>query len=205
MRFKDRIQAAELVTEKLSQYKNSDGIVLAIPRGGVPLGAIVAKHLNLPLNILLSKKIGHPTNKEYAIGAVTLYGEHLNKQASFVSKEYIETEIEKIRKSLLTRQKLFMGHEPLPNLKDKVVIIIDDGIATGETIIAGIQQLRSQQPKKIIVAVPVSPKDSANRISELADEFICLYLPSEFNGVGEFYENFEQVSDNEVKALLTKN
>lgn len=205
MRFKDRIQAAELLSQKLSAYKNSNGIVLAIPRGGVPLGAVVAMHLNLPLNILLSKKIGHPTNKEYAIGAVTLYGEHLNDQASYVSKEYIESEIEKIRENLLIRQNLFMGNESLPNLKDKVVIIIDDGIATGETIIAGIEQLRTQKPQKIIVAVPVSPNDSANRISELADKFICLYIPMDFNGVGEFYDNFEQVSDDKVKALLNKN
>ncbi|MFO0435847.1 MAG: phosphoribosyltransferase, partial [Sphingobacteriaceae bacterium] len=155
-----------------------------------------------PLSILLSKKIGHPANKEYAIGAVTLFGLHLNENAASVSKDYLESETEKIRSNLLSRQNLFLGNKPLPSLKDKIVIIIDDGIATGETIIAGIQQLRSQEPKKIIVAVPVSAKDTAYKIAQQTDEFICLYLPEDFKGVGEFYENFEQVSDDEVIAIL---
>lgn len=202
MRFKDRIQAATHLSEKLLKYKNTDGVVLAIPRGGMPLGAVVSKNLNLPLSILLSKKIGHPANKEYAIGAVTLFGLHLNENAASVSKDYLESETEKIRSNLLSRQNLFLGNKPLPSIKDKIAIIIDDGIATGETIIAGIQQLRSQEPKKIIVAVPVSAKDTAYKIAQQTDEFICLYLPEDFKGVGEFYENFEQVSDDEVIAIL---
>lgn len=202
MIFKDRIDAAKQLVNKLQAYKNCNGIVLAVPRGGVPLGELIAKELHLPLDLLLSKKIGHPMNKEYAIGAVTLFGHTLNENANDIDKNYIESAIIEIKQNLKARQKKFMGDKNLPSLKNKIAIIVDDGIATGQTLIAGIKLLREQHPDKIVVAVPVAAYDSYERIAKLVDDIICLHTPEQFDGVGAFYENFEQVSDEEVIAIL---
>lgn len=203
-KFKNRHDAAMQLVEKLKKYKGSDGIILAIPRGGVPIGYTVSKELGLPLEITLSKKIGHPNNPEYAIGSVSLQGIIIDEHVPGVSKKYIDEESKRLLKSLQNKFKLFMGNHKLTDLKGKNVIIIDDGIATGNTIKATILAIRKSNPKKIIVAVPVSPKGTAMKMDDLVDEFICLQTPSEFYGVGQFYDDFSQVSDEEVIDLLEK-
>ena len=200
--FKDRTEAAQLLAQRLKKYKR-DGVVVALPRGGVPLGYIIAQDLGLPLDIILSKKIGYPFNKEFAIGSVSLQGRIINEDIP-VTKEYIEEETARIRKSLKEKYKLYMGDKAPVNLKNKNVIVVDDGIATGNTILATIELIKKSNPEKIIVAVPVAPPDSIEKIREEVDEVVCLSTPEFFIGVSQFYENFEQVNDEKVIQLLRK-
>jgi putative phosphoribosyl transferase len=204
MKFKNRDEAALLLAEKLKEYKDENAVVLAIPRGGVPLGYIIAKSLNLPLEIVLSKKIGHPNHKEYAIGAVTLKNRVLSDAANDVSKNYIDSETEKIRENLRNRHQEFCGNKVDINLQGKIIIVVDDGIATGNTMLSILEILHDQNPSKIVVAVPVSPPDAIQNLqnSPYIDEVICLIMPSDFRAVGQFYEDFGEVDDEQVKHLL---
>jgi len=201
MRFKDRNDAAQRLLPLLNKYRNEQGIVLAVPRGGVPIAHPIAKAYNLPLELLMTKKIGHPAHAEYAIGAVSLE-DHIVDEQFNIPQVYINTEVNRIRESLKERYKFFMGnHKPL-SLENKVVIIIDDGIATGNTILSSIKMLRRRKPKKIVVAVPVASSDASEKIKKEVDDFICLYTPEPFIGVGLHYIDFTQVSDEEVIRLL---
>jgi len=199
---KDRIEAGMLLSDKLMKYQNTNTVVLAVPRGGVPVGYVIAKRLNLPLDIVLSKKIPHPLNKEFAIGAVSMdsmtLDEHLN-----IPENYIEEEIIRLRKSLQEKYKLYMGNREPIDIKGKNVIVVDDGIATGNTLLASIEMLRKRNPSKIIVAVPVIPNDTVAKFQKKADELIYLMAPMYFRGVGGFYEEFEQVEDEEVIRQLS--
>lgn len=201
-KFKNRRDAAMQLVEKLEQYKGSNGIVLAIPRGGVPIGYIISKELELPLEITLSKKIGHPSNPEFAVGSVSLQGVVIDEHVTGVSKKYIDEESKKLLQNLQDKFKLFMGNNKPSDLKNKIVIIVDDGIATGNTIKASVLAIRKSNPKKIVIAVPVSPKETAMKLGDLVDELICIQTPSEFYGVGQFYDDFSQVDDEEVIKLL---
>lgn len=200
--FKDRYEAAMQLAKKLEKYKNKNGIVLAVPRGGVPVGYYIAKELDLPLEIILSKKIGHPQNPEYAIGSVSLQGTIINDNLIDVSKDYLNKEAERISVGLKEKFKLYMGNRKPTDLKDKIVIVVDDGIATGNTILATLEMIKKSNPKEIIIAVPVAPPDTARKLSKLVDEFVCLLTPEDFMGVGQFYRNFSQVSDEEVIKFL---
>ena len=200
--FRNRIDAATQLAAKLIRYKNTDGIVLAIPRGGVTIGKEIAKELNFPLEIILSKKIGHPRNPEYAIGSVSELGMIVNENITDVPMDYLEEEAARIQIQLKEKYKLFMGANKPTDLKNKIVILVDDGIATGNTILATISMIKKKFPKKLIVAVPVAPPDTARRVSKEADEFICLLTPPDFYAVGQFYEDFLQVSDEEVINML---
>ena len=200
--FKDRYDAAFQLAKKLEKYKNKDGIVLAVPRGGVPLGYVIAKKLGLPLEIILSKKIGHPNNPEYAIGAVSLHGVVVNDEVMDVSKDYIQKESDRILHVLKEKYNLFMGNRKQTELKEKTVILVDDGIATGSTLMATIEVIKKSKPKEIVIAIPVAPPHTAQKISQLVDDFICLITPIEFAGVGQFYKDFSQVSDEEVIHFL---
>lgn len=200
--FKDRYDAAMELALKLEKYKGTDGIVLAIPRGGVPIGYVIAKDLGFPLEIVLSKKIGHPSNPEYAIGSVSLDGMVINDSVSDVSEEYIYKTAGKILQDLKTKFKYYMGDREPTNLKDKTVIIVDDGIATGSTIIATVHSVRKLNPKKIVVAAPVASPPSISKIESIADEIVVLLTPQNFMGVGQFYYNFSQVEDEEVILQL---
>ena len=204
--FKDRIDAGKQLTEKLVQFKNENLVVLAIPRGGLPIGAIVAKTLNAPLDVALTKKIGHPFHKEFAIGAASLEDIILT-DAMGVTKGYIEEEVSRIRKKLKERRNQYYQHRSPINLKDKTVIIVDDGIATGNTLLATVELVSKQEPKKIVVAIPVAPSSGIRKLENNpdVDETICLHVPYNFRAVGQFYEKFEQVSDQEAIALLEKN
>lgn len=200
--FKNREEAALLLSEKLIKYKNKNGIILAVPRGGVPLGHVVARQLNLPLEIILSKKIGHPLNPEFAIGSVSLNGSVMSEHNSNIDKEYFEREARRIRSELKNKYRIFMGQHVPAKLNGKIVIIVDDGIATGNTIAITIDTIRKDHPEKIVVAVPVAPPDTADRLRDQADEFICLYEPEGFCSIGQYYYDFSQVTDEEVIQLL---
>ncbi|MGP8217241.1 MAG: phosphoribosyltransferase [Bacteroidia bacterium] len=199
--FRNREEAGLLLAEKLKEYHGTDSVVLAVPRGGVPVGYEIARELSIPLDIVLSKKIGHPGNKEYAIGSVSLDSVILDKHPE-VSKEYIDRQIAHIRADLKKRYALFMGDRIPVNVTGKTVILVDDGIATGNTLLATIDMLRKSNPAKIIVAVPVVPQSNIDIIDHVADEFIYLAAPAHFAGVGSFFEDFRQVDDKEVISML---
>jgi putative phosphoribosyl transferase len=201
--FKNRVDAGTQLAEKLLEFKSQNVVVLAIPRGGLPLGAIVAKALNAPLDVALTKKIGHPYNKEYAIGAVSLENIILS-DAIGVTKGYIGEETARLRKKLKERHNQYYKKGVSQDLKDKIVIIVDDGIATGNTILVTIELVKMQNPNKIVVAIPVAPPSTVRKLeaSSEVDEVICLETPYNFHAVGQFYQEFYQVSDQEAIQLL---
>lgn len=199
---KDRIEAGLLLSEKLKKYQNSNSVVLAVPRGGVPIGAVIAKSLHLPLDIVLSKKIGHPYNKEFAVGAVSMDSTIIDEHTG-VPNAYIEEEIVRLRKLLRGNYERYMGNRQPLDIKGKNVILVDDGIATGNTLLVSINMLRKQNPAKIIVATPVLPYDTVKVFEENTDEFVYLIASKNFRGVGGFYEEFNQVEDEEVIKILT--
>ncbi len=201
--FKDRFDAGRQLAEKLQHFKKRDGVVIAVPRGGIELGYEVALALDLPLEVVLTKKLGHPHQKEYAIGAVSLAG-HVLHRAEGIPDEYIEEETERVREVLRKRQQMYYGARKPENLTDRIVIIVDDGIATGSTLLSSIELIRQSKPSHIVVAVPVASSQAARKIKDEVDEFVCLLIPEDFYAVGEFYENFYQVSDKEVTELLEK-
>jgi putative phosphoribosyl transferase len=199
---KDRIEAGLLLSEKLKKYKNTNTIVLAVPRGGVPVAAVIAKSLHLPLDIVLSKKIGHPYNKEFAIGAVSMDSMIIDQHPD-IPKEYIEKETVRLRKLMQEKYEIYMGNRTPLDIEGKNIIVVDDGIATGNTLLVSINMLRKRNPAKIIVAVPVIPYDTVSVFEKNTDEFIYLIASKYFRGVGGFYEDFNQVEDDEVIKLLS--
>jgi predicted phosphoribosyltransferase len=203
--FKDRIDAGTRLAEKLLEFKSQNVVVLAIPRGGLPLGAIIAKVLNAPLDVALTKKIGHPYNKEYAIGAVSLKNRVLS-DAVGVTKGYIEEETIRLRKRLKERHNQYYKNNVPQNIEDKIVIIVDDGIATGNTILVTIELVKMQNPNKIIVAIPVAPPLAIGKLenSEDVNKVVCLETPYNFHAVGQFYREFHEVSDLEAIGLLER-
>lgn len=201
MYFKNRFEAALELIPLLIKYKQQNAVVMAIPRGGVPVGYTIARYLDLPLDLLMAKKLGHPANPEYAIGAVTLEGS-IAEDCIDIPEKYILEETKRIREQLKLRYHQFMGAKEPVEIKNKTVIVVDDGIATGRTMLSVIKILRNKQPAKIVVAVPVSSQPAAERIHSAADEFICLETPYPFFAIGNFYEDFSQVEDNEVIRLL---
>ena len=201
--FRDRIEAGLLLAAKLRKYKNDSGIVLAVPRGGVPVAYEVAHELGFPIEVILTKKIGHPMNKEYAIGAASLSGYFVLPHEN-VSDQYIENEVKNIQARLKEMYKLFMGDKEPEDLQGKTVVIIDDGIATGNTLLGTVNLLRKSKPAKIVIGVPVASRNAMQKLSKEVDEIVAVLIPEEFHGVGAFYENFEQVSDKEVMFYLDK-
>jgi putative phosphoribosyl transferase len=200
--FADRKAAGRALAHALEHLKGSKSVVLAIPRGGVPVAAEVARALSLPLDILLSKKIGHPVNPEYAIGAVTAEDRVLNA-GEHVDPLWIEAETNRIRTELQAKRQRLKGNRPDIPLRNRTVIIIDDGIATGQTLLATLPMIRRQHPARIVIAVPVAPAASLHALRSLVDELIVLHTPRHFAGVGVFYADFTQVEDAEVAALLS--
>jgi len=201
--FQDRTDAGIQLAERLQKFKRENVVVLAIPRGGLPLGAIVAKALHALLDVALSKKIGHPNNKEYAIGAVSMDDIILNDIPN-ISNTYITEEIKRIRQKLRKRyEQYYQNCSPL-DLKGKTVIIIDDGVATGNTIKITAQMVYKSEPKKTIVAIPVAPHGAIKNMeaSNYIDEVICLETPFNFYAVGQFYTKFGEVTDQEAIQIL---
>lgn len=203
--FTNREEAGNLLAKKLiSYYNNAEAVIVTIPRGGVPVGSVMAKKLHLPLEIVLSKKIGHPFNKEYAIGAVTLKNRILSDSVLGVSKLYIEEETERVRAILKQRYQLYYNTKKPLELKNKIIILVDDGVATGNTLISSVELIQLQEPSSIIVALPVASPSALKSIKKLPNVLttICLLAPRDFRAVGQFYEEFNQVSDTEVIKLL---
>jgi predicted phosphoribosyltransferase len=201
--FLDRIDAGLQLAKKLRKYKNDPGVVLAVPRGGIPVAYAVAKELGFPMEIILTKKISHPLNKEYAIGAASLTDYFVVPHEN-VTDEYIDKEVKRIRIKLKEMYAKFMGERVPENLKGKTVVVIDDGIATGNTLLGTVNVLKKSSPAKMIVAAPVASRKAAEKLSKLVDEVVTVFIPEEFYGVGSFYENFTQVSDDEVMEYLEK-
>lgn len=201
--FHDRIAAGQLLAAKLKKFQNVPGVILAVPRGGVPVAYPVAMELGFPLDVVLTKKIGHPGHKEYAIGAASL-SDYFVVPHRDVTPEYIERELKVIRARLKEMYQKFMGDKKPESLEGKTVIVIDDGVATGNTLLATIKLLRNEKPAKIVVAVPVAAKESVKKLASEADEVIAVLIPGEFYGVGAFYKNFSEVSDDEVIFYLDK-
>jgi putative phosphoribosyl transferase len=198
--FKDRETAGRQLAQKLIQYKGKAAIVLGIPRGGVPVAAEIANALNCPLDVLLCKKIGHPAQKEYAIGAVSLTDSYLIPHEN-VDPVYIAEEIKIVRQRLEEMKKRFSVNNHF-SVAQKTVILADDGMATGRTMIAAIRLLSKSHPLKIILAIPVASGSAKQLILSEVDELVILYEPEWFTGVGAFYEDFEEVTDEEVIQLL---
>lgn len=208
--FKDREEAGEKLAERLAQELSSekiaDSLILAIPRGGVVVGARIKQLLRIPLDVLVTKKIPAPENEELAIGAVAeggtvVWEEELVKRLG-VSNDYRGEIVKSKVQELEKKKEDFRGGLPVPEIGGKVVIIVDDGVATGATIKAAIAVVRSFRPKEIIVAVPVIAQDSLEEIKRRADRVFFIETPEVFFSVGQFYENFEQVSDEKVKEVL---
>jgi len=201
--FRDRTDAAFQLAVPLMSYKNQDAVVVAVPRGGVPMGAIIAKELQLPLDVILAKKISHPLQSEYSIGTITLEGRIITDPEG-ISASYIDSETQRIRTLLEKRyQQYYSNYSPTP-LKDKIVLLIDDGIATGNTLITAVKLVAQQQPNKIVVAIPVSSPSALQKLYKTAEvnKVVCLHAPADFRMVGHFYRDFQQVSDEKVLAVL---
>lgn len=201
--FKDRNDAGKQLAKKLLGYKNKEVVVVAIPRGGLPLGAIIAEALNAPLDVVLTKKIGHPINKEYAIGAVSLENKFITDSIS-ASLSYIDEETRRIREILQQRQDQYYKNLKPKDLKDKIVIIVDDGIATGSTMLATVALIKDKTPSKLIVAVPVATPTAVEKLnnSPFIDEVVCLQIPNYFQAVGQFYKEFDPVLDKRAIQIL---
>ncbi len=209
MLFRDRHEAGKLLAQKLMDLKgNPNAIVLGIPRGGVVVAYEVAKTLSLPLDVFVARKIGAPGNPELAIGAVASDGTVVLDEMSIslmgVSKQYIEKETQRQKEEIRKRLQAYRGGREGYSLQGKIVILVDDGVATGATIIASLKAIKASNPSQTILAVPVAPPDTVEKLRREADKVICLYTPSPFWAVGAFYLNFEQISDEEVQALLAE-
>ena len=203
MIFKNRKEAGEILAGKLLKFNSKDTIVLAVPRGGVPVGFEVARLLQVPLEPIMIKKIGHPANKEYAIGATSM-DEFFIASQEHIPKEYIDAELVLIRKWLTEMYSKFMGQKKPTNLKGMNVILVDDGMATGHTMMATLHVVKKSLPNQIIVAIPVASNNAVKLVKTLANVVVCIYIPDEFYGVGSFYEDFDQLTDKEVIGFFNQ-
>ena len=205
--FKDRFDAACQLVPELKKYKGvREAILLAIPRGALEMGALLRDQLNIPLDIVVTKKISPPANEEYAIGSVGPDGSiEANKDTIDylgIPISYIEDEGRRLKHVIQRRYKDYRNNPNPPDLKNKIVIVVDDGIATGFTTLAAVKYIRKQQPKKIILAIPVAASDSYERLKKEVDEMICLHVRDDFFAVGQFYDTFDQVDDAKARKLL---
>ncbi|MFB3888195.1 MAG: phosphoribosyltransferase [Candidatus Bathyarchaeia archaeon] len=206
--FRNRVEAGQSLATALKTAAE-DAIVLAIPRGGAVVGYEIAHALRIPLDVMVTKKIGAPDNPELAIGAVaedgtSIVDEELARRL-YVPPSYIREEAERQKAEIKRRLAAYRGDMPYPRLENREVILVDDGVATGSTMKAALRLLRKKGARTITVAVPVGPADTIAELKQLADRVVCLYTPEMFYAIGEFYQDFEQTSDDEVKRLLQRN
>lgn len=203
--FKNREEAANLLVEKLSEYRGQDPLILAVPRGALPMGRILADALQGELDVVLVHKIGAPDNPELAVGAVSEKGEvYLAPYAValHIPEKLLDQEVAKQVEVLRKRRKLYTPYRTPRDADKRIVIIVDDGIATGSTILAAIRAVRHEGPLKVIVAAAVAPPDTVETIRREADDVVVLAMEAEFGAVGEFFEDFRQVTDEEVVEIL---
>jgi putative phosphoribosyl transferase len=199
-RFTNRTEAGQQLAFQLQMYKGKEVVVLGIPRGGIPVAAEIASFLQCELQVLLCKKIRHPHQKEYAIGAVTLSEQYIVPHEN-ISPEYLQKEIKNLRQKLINLQLQWSIPSSL-NITHKIVIITDDGMATGRTMMAALRLVRKYHPLKIILAIPVASASAVQYIQPETDELICLHTPEWFTGVGAFYDDFREVTEEEVATIL---
>ena len=205
MDFADRIDAARQLAAALGGYRGSHPLVLAIPRGAVPMGAELARRLGGDLDVVLVRKLRAPGNPELAVGAVdetgwTYVADHAREVGA--TEAYLESERDEQRRLLAQRRMRYTPGRDSRDPAGRTVIVVDDGLATGATMIAALHSVRARGPARLVCAVPVAAPESAARVSSYADEFVCLAQPPQFHAVGQFYRDFPQVDDREVEEIL---
>jgi putative phosphoribosyl transferase len=208
-KFRNRIEAGQMLASRLALYANrSDVTILALPRGGVPVAFEVAKALQVPLDICLVRKLGVPEHKELAMGAIAMHDvlviNHSIVEKLNISRANIDRVIAIEKQELARRDRMYRGDQSFPSLRDRTVILIDDGIATGATLRAAISAIRQSDPAQIIVAVPVAPESTCTELLSVVDQVICLRKPEPLHSISHWYEDFSQTSDAEVTQLLAK-
>lgn len=204
--FRDRQDAGEALAQRLEHHRGAHPLVLGLPRGGVPVAAKVARALDADLDVVVSRKLGSPVSAELAIGAVTANGgRFLNDdviRTLNVSEAYLTAVTATQQAEARRREALFRGSRPAPVIAGRTVILVDDGLATGATMRAAVRSVRQQQPKRLVVAVPVGSPEACAALRVEADEVVCLYEPSDFGAVGLYYRDFRPTQDSDVQALL---
>ncbi|WP_049986145.1 phosphoribosyltransferase [Halobellus rufus] len=204
--FKDRTDAGSRLADALVDSGVTADVVLAVPRGGLPVGRVVADRLGVPLDIVAARKIGAPGNPELAIGAVASDGTRWTNDSLIeelgVEESYLAEQTEREREAARSKLQRYRGDRPQLELDGKRVLIVDDGVATGATTTACIRQVHAAGAEQVILAVPVAPHRTIERLRSEVDELVCVEVPSYFGAVGQFYESFEQVSDERARAYL---
>ncbi len=209
MIFDDRKQAGQMLAEKLLKFKENDNvIVLALPRGGLPIGYEIARAINAKLDVFLVRKLGAPMQPELAMGAISSGGiTAMNDdvvKTLHITRDKIDSVIKEEQKELKRREQEYRGDRPFPDLSGFIVILVDDGIATGATMKAAVKAVQSKNPEKLIVAVPTAPKSSCEALQEITDETVCLSTPEPFQAIGQWYREFPQLSDQDVRDYLER-
>ena len=207
--FRDRRHAGRVLAQVLAGYANrSHMIVLALPRGGVPVAYEVAKALHAPLDVFVVRKLGVPGHEEYAMGAIASGGVRVLNDEVVRRLGIPDSAVDAVTRSeqgeLERRERLYRTGRPLPNLRGRTVILVDDGLATGSTMLAAVRAVRAQQPKRIVVAVPTAAAETCAQLRSEADEVVCATTPEPFRAVGTWYDDFSQTSDEEVRELLAR-
>ena len=206
--FRDRLEAGERLAEVLSDYRGERVAVIAIPRGGVEVGYVIAERFDSPLEVTVPRKIGSPMDPELAVGAVaedgTIYVEEDVVRMLGVREDWIRVEAERELQEVRRRLELYRGGKPLPELREYVVLLVDDGIATGATIIATARFLRKLNPRRLVIAAPVAPPEVLPKLSREADDVRCVETPTPFFAIGQFYQDFSQLDDSKVIEYLSK-
>jgi putative phosphoribosyl transferase len=207
-RLRDRAEAGRRLGERLASLAPLRPVVVGLPRGGVPVAAEIARALGASLDVLLVSKVGHPANPEYGLGAVAEEEEPLLDEErlrdAHLTREDLATELEEARARNRLRQRIYRGRHPRVELRDRVVILVDDGVATGGTVEAALRAIRAHRPRRLVLAVGVLPPETRDRLATLVDELVYLHAPPHFGAVGEWYDRFEPVADDEVLALLDR-
>jgi len=207
--FRDRVEAGQRLAKELAWLSDQKGvIVLGVPRGGAVVANEIAKALHAPLDVYITRKLGAPHNPELAIGALASDGTAFLDQDMILSlgvpDEFVQSEIARQRKEIARRMAAYRGTRPEPDLHDKTVVLVDDGVATGATVLASLRAIRQRQPRQLVLAVPVGAPDSISSLQKEADRVVCLYSPEVFWAVGSFYSDFNQTSDQEVIQMLAE-
>jgi len=205
MLFRDRTDAGEQLARALRNRRGSRPLVVAIPRGAVPMGAIIAERLEGDLDVVLTRKLGAPGNPEFAIGAIDESGWIYladYAEAAGATRDYVERQAAAETETMRRRREQYTPARPPLDPAGRVVIAVDDGLATGATMIAALHALRAKRPQRLICAVPVASEEALEKVRAKADEVVCLHVPPFFYAVGQFYDDFPQVSDDEVISLL---
>lgn len=208
-RFRDRTEAGQQLAQSLKAYANrANGLVLALPRGGVPVAYEIARELNLPLDLCLVRKLGEPGQGENAIGAIAADGIRVLNTWMIswlgISQQTLQAITAREQQELERRDRVYRDHCPRSSIHGRTVILVDDGLATGATMRAAVMWVRSQQPSLLAIAVPVASKSAYRQLKVQADRLVCLYIPSQLYAVGYWYDNFTQVTDKQVCRLLAK-